>query len=148
MKRVVVDKHTLPLHSKHIYLTDMKTRLFILVGIFLTASLAAQVTSTTSYALIGGKSLSSIGVAGNNINDKEKAVTQKKTEEVTFAVNMHCDNCKARIERALTWHKGVKDLEVKLKALTVRVRFDSRKTSVQDIQQAITTLGYTCEPLP
>jgi copper chaperone CopZ len=125
----------------------MKTRLFFLAGIFLTA-LVAQVTSTTSYALIRGESLASIGVVGNNIKDKEKTITQKKTEEVIFVVNMHCDNCKVRIERALTWHKGVKDLEVKLKALTVRVRFDPRKTSIQDIQQAITALGYTCEPLP
>jgi copper chaperone CopZ len=78
----------------------------------------------------------------------EKGVQKKKTEEVTFAVNMHCDNCKAKIEQALTWYKGVKDLEVKLKTLTVRVRFDPRKTSAKDIQQAITALGYTCEPLP
>jgi copper chaperone CopZ len=70
-----------------------------------------------------------------------------KTEEIVFSVNMHCDNCKSKIERTLTWHKGVKDLEVKLKDLTVRVRFDPRKTSVASLQQAISTLGYSCEPL-
>jgi copper chaperone CopZ len=122
----------------------------MLTRFFLTASLVAQTTDTTSHAFIGGDVFPSIDVVGNNIHDKDKkkTATQKKTEDVTFAVNMHCDNCKARIERALTWHKGVKDLEVKLKALTVRVRLDSRKTSAQDIQQAITALGYTCEPLP
>jgi hypothetical protein len=41
------------------------------------------------------------------VRDEDKGAQKKKTEEVTFAVNMHCDNCKAKIERALTWHKGI-----------------------------------------
>ncbi|MDR3127145.1 MAG: heavy-metal-associated domain-containing protein [Tannerellaceae bacterium] len=72
----------------------------------------------------------------------------KNSDEIVFSVNMHCDNCKSKIERALTWHKGVKDLSVKLKALTVRVVFDPRKTSVDALQQAIVDLGYTCQVLP
>jgi copper chaperone CopZ len=67
---------------------------------------------------------------------------------VTFAVNMHCNNYKARIKWALTWHKGGgrgEGFGGEQEALTVRVRFDPRKTSVQDIQQAIAALGYTYE---
>jgi copper chaperone CopZ len=76
------------------------------------------------------------------------AAEKKQIQEVTFSVNMHCDSCKERIQRSLTWHKGVKDLDIKLKALTVRVRFDPRKTSVEDLQEAITGLGYVCEAIP
>jgi copper chaperone CopZ len=132
----------------------MKIRVSVLRGIFSTGLLVAQVAEATPCAFIRRDITPPIRVVDNYVGDedkedkREKGVQKKKTEEVTFAVNMHCDNCKAKIERALTWHKGVKDLEVKLKALTVRVRFDTRKTSIQDIQQAITALGYTCELIP
>jgi copper chaperone CopZ len=118
------------------------------MGIFSTGLLVAQVTGAIPCIFIGRDITPPIHVVDNYDGGEDKGVQKKKTEEVTFAVNMHCDNCKARIERALTWHKGVKDLEVKLKALTVRVRFDTRKTSIQDIQQAITALGYSCELIP
>jgi copper chaperone CopZ len=132
----------------------MKIRVSVLMGIFSTGLLVVQVAGATPCAFVGRDITPPIHVVGNYAGDedkedkREKGVPKKKTEEVTFAVNMHCDNCKAKIERALTWHKGVKDLEVKLKALTVRVRFDTRKTSIQEIQQAITALGYTCELIP
>jgi copper chaperone CopZ len=68
--------------------------------------------------------------------------------EVLFSVDMHCESCKNKIEKALRWHKGVKDLSIKLKELTVRVRFDPRKTSPLDLQAAIEALGYTCLVIP
>jgi copper chaperone CopZ len=84
-------------------------------------------------------------VAGLYAQDNKKDESKKKKTEVTFSVNMHCDNCKARIEKTITWAKGVKDLEVKLKEKTVRVVFDPRKTSKEKLQTAIKDLGFTCE---
>ncbi|MDR3365967.1 MAG: heavy-metal-associated domain-containing protein, partial [Prevotellaceae bacterium] len=82
-------------------------------------------------------------VASNAQESKE--APQKKKAEVTFSVNMHCDNCRARIEKVVTWEKGVKDLEVKLTAKTVRIVFDPRKTTAEKLQGVIKDLGYTCE---
>jgi copper chaperone CopZ len=70
---------------------------------------------------------------------------EKKKAEITFLVNMHCDKCQARIEKAMMWEKSVKDLEVKLKEKTVRIVFDPCKTTAEKLQNLIKDLGYTCE---
>lgn len=80
------------------------------------------------------------------VNAQEKKETEKKKKaEITFSVGMHCENCKTRIEKNITWEKGVKDLEIKLTEKTVRVVFDPRKTTKEKLKTAIEKLGYTCE---
>jgi copper chaperone CopZ len=85
-----------------------------------------------------------LACVASNAQEKKDAETKKKSE-VTFSVGMHCEKCKARIEKNITWEKGVKDLEVKLKEKTVRIVFDPRKTTKEKLQTAIKDLGYTCE---
>ncbi|MDR0700600.1 MAG: heavy-metal-associated domain-containing protein [Tannerella sp.] len=85
----------------------------------------------------------SCAIASNAQENKDEQ--KKKRVDITFSVNMYCDNCKARIEKALIWEKSVKDLEVKLKEKTVRVVFDPRKTTAEKFQNLIKDLGYTCE---
>lgn len=97
---------------------DMKTKLLVLSAMLLLFAVAA---------------------------DAQENEQKKKKTEVTFSVNMHCDNCKARIEKSITWAKGVKNLEIKLKAKTVRIVFDPRKTTKENLQKIIENLGYTCE---
>ena len=90
-------------------------------------------------ALLAGLTLS----AQEN-KEKNKA---KKSEEVTFVVNMSCENCKAKIERNISWEKGVKDLTVDLETKTVKIVYNPRKTTVEKLKAAIENLGYTCEKL-
>ncbi|MDR1335692.1 MAG: heavy-metal-associated domain-containing protein [Tannerella sp.] len=78
----------------------------------------------------------------------KKAEKKKKTAEVTFVVNMFCDNCKAKIERHLSWEKGVKDLSVNLNRKQVYIRYDPSKTSEAALQKVIESLEYTCEKVP
>ena len=54
-------------------------------------------------------------------SQNQKQIVEKKTAEVTFNVNMHCENCKAKIEKNISWEKGVKDLSVNLENKTVRM---------------------------
>jgi copper chaperone CopZ len=82
--------------------------------------------------------------AGLAAQDK-KAEKKKKTEEVTFTVNMTCDNCKAKIERHISWEKGVKDLKVNLDKKQVTVKYDPAKTTEDKLKDAITALEFTCE---
>lgn len=89
--------------------------------------------------------LLSVSLVAASAQDGKKDESKKKKTEVTFSVNMHCDNCKARIEKTVTWEKGVKDLDVKLQDKTVRIVFDPRKTTKEKLQTAITDLGYSCE---
>lgn len=64
----------------------------------------------------------------------------KKT--VTFQVSMHCQSCATRIEKEVTFEKGVKNLEINLEDKTVKVTFDSIKTNVNTLKKGIEKLGY------
>ncbi|MDR1877442.1 MAG: heavy-metal-associated domain-containing protein [Flavobacteriaceae bacterium] len=69
----------------------------------------------------------------------------KKTKEVTFAVNMHCHSCQLRIEKNVSWEKGIKDLTVNLEKKTVTIIYDPEKTTEEKLQKAIEKLDFTCE---
>jgi copper chaperone CopZ len=75
----------------------------------------------------------------------QEKVRKKKTEEVVFLVNMFCENCKKKIEKNVSWEKGVTDLRVNLDEKKVTILYDSQKTTVASLQTAIEKLGYSCE---
>lgn len=76
-----------------------------------------------------------------NAQDSKKS----KISEVKLSVNLHCDNCKQRIEKNIPFEKGIKDLDVNLDDKTVTVKYDNTKTDVEKIKASITKLGYTAE---
>jgi len=66
----------------------------------------------------------------------------KKEAEVTYSVNIHCDNCKKKIANSLPHEKGVKDLKVSVEEKTVWVKFDTAKTDKEKLRKAIEKLGF------
>lgn len=74
---------------------------------------------------------------GAKDNDKQK---------VTYLVSMTCENCKNRIEKTLSFEKGVTDLNVDLPAKTVTIEYKADKTSPDKLKSAIQKLGYTVTP--
>ncbi|MDR1653574.1 MAG: heavy-metal-associated domain-containing protein [Prevotellaceae bacterium] len=69
---------------------------------------------------------------------------ESNTAVTTFNVSLHCAACKSKIEKNISWEKGVKDLSVDLDKKTVTVTYDTRKIDKQTLQKAIEKLGYTC----
>ncbi len=70
--------------------------------------------------------------------------TLKKNEaEVTFTVNIHCNNCKKKIENSLPHEKGVVDLKVTVDDREVYIKYQTGKTNKETLQKAIEKLGYT-----
>ena len=67
---------------------------------------------------------------------------------VIFKVEMHCENCKLKIERNLAYEKGVLDLDVNLKKKTVTVTYDAAKTDKKKLADALEKLGYEATELP
>ena len=67
---------------------------------------------------------------------------------VTFSVELHCENCKQKIERNLAYEKGVLDLKVSLEKNTVTVTYDAAKTDVKKLTEALKKLGYKATELP
>ena len=68
----------------------------------------------------------------------------KKTEEVTFVVSMNCHNCQSKIEKNISWEKGVKDLKVDLEKKTVTVTYDPKRTNEETLKKAIEKLDFKC----
>lgn len=79
-------------------------------------------------------------VCSFNLNAQDKK--KKNTEEVTFKVSMSCNNCKKKIEKNIPWEKGVKDMEVDLESKTVTVKYDSKKTTADNLKKAIEKLEF------
>ena len=67
----------------------------------------------------------------------------KKTETVTFKVNMHCKNCVNKITENISFVKGVEDLKVSLDQKTVTITYNPAKTDEATLQKAIEKLGYS-----
>ena len=71
-----------------------------------------------------------------------------KFSSVTIKTSVKCDMCKERIEKALADEKGVKKVNVDLKAKTVAVSYNPTKTNPDNIRKAITKTGYTADDIP
>ena len=70
---------------------------------------------------------------------------KKKTEEVIFLVSMHCDNCKKKIEKNISWEKGVKDLRIDLENKKVTILYNPAENNKEQLKTAIEKLSFTCE---
>lgn len=69
-----------------------------------------------------------------------KTQTADKTE--TFKVWGNCEKCKATIEKSLDNTNGVVEKNWDVESTLMTVKFDTTKTSLETIQQAIAKSGY------
>lgn len=67
--------------------------------------------------------------------------------EVLFSVPMDCHGCKTKIEKNIAFEKGVKDLDVNLEDKTVKITYDKRKTSQENLKAALGKLGYEAKAI-
>jgi copper chaperone CopZ len=75
----------------------------------------------------------------------QKAKSNKET--VTFNVSMDCHSCQQKIEKNISFEKGVKALNVSLQKQTVQVTYDIRKTNIEKLQEAFKKIGYEAKVL-
>lgn len=62
-------------------------------------------------------------------------------ETVVFDVDIHCDGCITKIEKNITFERGVKDLECDLKEKTVTIVYDPEKTDIPHLQAAFAKIN-------
>lgn len=67
---------------------------------------------------------------------------KKNVKTVLYHVNLHCEACKAKIEKNIPYEKGVKDLLVDLEGKTVKVSFREDKNTTEGIRKAIEKLNF------
>lgn len=63
-------------------------------------------------------------------------------QEVTFIVNLHCENCVKKVQENIPFEKGVKDLKVSLDKKTVWIQYSPDKITKEKLAEAIEKLGY------
>ncbi|MCL2097348.1 MAG: cation transporter [Bacteroidales bacterium] len=80
----------------------------------------------------------SLGICG-----KVYAQNKNNEVEVTFTVNLHCEQCKKKVMNSLPHEKGVKDMKADVAKQEVWIKFDSKKTDKEKLQKAIEKLGFT-----
>lgn len=68
--------------------------------------------------------------------------------KVAIRSSVVCEDCKQRVERDLTFEKGIKEVEVDLDNKIVLVTYHTGKTDIDKIRQRITKIGYTADLLP
>ena len=74
------------------------------------------------------------------VNSQNKKETTKCN--VIFNVEMDCHSCQQKIEKNISFEKGVKAMKVDLPKQTVELTYDSRKTDIAKLTLAFEKLGY------
>lgn len=80
-----------------------------------------------------------------------QALAQNKVETVTIKAGINCDHCKQcescgkRLENAVYTEKGIKRVDVDEKTKTIKIVYNTGKTSPAKIREAISKVGYDAD---
>ena len=74
---------------------------------------------------------------GAQAQNKKKVMAEAK-----FSVYLHCDDEKKKAEAVVPTVKGIKDLKVSLEKQTFWIKFDTSKTSKEELVAALAKKGY------
>ena len=67
---------------------------------------------------------------------------QKATVVFNVQPEMHCQNCENKIKTNLRFEKGVSEIKTDIKAKTVTIVYDTRKTDPEKLAKAFEKIGY------
>lgn len=77
----------------------------------------------------------------------QTSFSQSKNAKASFEVDGVCMMCKARIEKVCITTKGVKMADWNVKTHELKVVYDERKTSINDIKTRIAAVGHDTEEI-
>ena len=83
-----------------------------------------------------------VGLTSINAQERKANAKAGQSEVVYFIPNMHCKRCQAKIEKAITLEKGVKDLVFDLKAQKLTIVYQKQETTPEKLRQALAKMGY------
>jgi copper chaperone CopZ len=67
--------------------------------------------------------------------------------EAQIKTSGQCEHCKETLEKNLRFERGVKKVSFNIESHVVNVKYDEAKTTIRNIQVAITKLGYDADSL-
>ncbi len=68
-----------------------------------------------------------------------------KIQEVTVQSSIQCNECVDRLENMFAEYWAVKEVDYNIEEQTITVRYNSKKTSVDDIKEKISGAGYDAD---
>lgn len=71
--------------------------------------------------------------------------TEAGDKEVTFKSSINCNMCKEKIEKDLSFTKGIKSVSVDVKKKEIKVVYNDVKTTEAKIKTAISKIGYDAD---
>mgnify|MGYP000905119174 FL=1 len=83
-----------------------------------------------------------VGLTSINAQERKANAKAGQSEVVYFIPNMHCERCQAKIEKAISLEKGVKDLVFDLKAQKLTIVYQKQETTPEKLRQALAKMGY------
>ncbi len=78
-------------------------------------------------------------------------IQAKDADTLVIKTNIYCDHCKecescgGKIERDLTFDKGIEAVQLDEKAMTIKVTYNSKKTNPEAIRQLISKYGFDAD---
>jgi len=84
-----------------------------------------------------------IVLIGNTIYAQVKKAD--KFSEIKIKTSAQCEKCKATIEKALAFEKGVKSSDLNVNTKVCTVKYDPAKTTPDKIRIAISKAGYDAD---
>jgi copper chaperone CopZ len=69
----------------------------------------------------------------------------QKIKEAYIQTSAQCEMCKDRIESNMAFEKGIKDLNLDMETKKLFISFNTKKTDLETIKEAITKLGYDAD---
>ena len=72
-------------------------------------------------------------------------VSKAQQSEIIIQTTAQCNDCKETIEKALMQEKGVRFAELDIKSKKVKVVYNSKKTTPEQLRTAISMVGYDAD---
>ena len=69
----------------------------------------------------------------------------KKSETIIIKTSSQCGMCKATIEKAMAYEKGVISSDLNVKTAELTVKYKPAKTTPEKIRKAISDVGYDAD---
>ncbi|RTQ45431.1 copper chaperone [Hymenobacter gummosus] len=74
-----------------------------------------------------------------------KAKAKPGTEQVQIKTSAVCDMCKARLEKALAYEKGVQSAQLDVASQVLTVNYRADKTTADALRAAVSATGYDAD---
>jgi copper chaperone CopZ len=67
---------------------------------------------------------------------------------ITILTSAQCGTCKKRIENAMAFEKGVKQVSLDVSSKILTITYDKKKNSHENLRQAVAKIGYDADSVP